>query len=74
MEEEGTLRGDWQGQLRPPWRADVSSGQRMAVRLARGSIILSFFKSGLQEGKKIKFYVFWLQEVISFMFAFIHRS
>lgn len=50
--EKGTLRGNWLGQLRPPQRADVPSGQRMDIRLARGSINLSFFKSRLQEGKK----------------------
>lgn len=52
--EKGTLRGNWLGQLRPPRRADAPSGQRMDIRLARGSINLSFLKSRVQEEKKQK--------------------
>ena len=44
----------------------------MGVRLARGSIILSFKKVDCRKKKK-KVYVFWLQEVICFMFAFTPR-
>lgn len=53
MEEKGTLKGNWLGQPSPPWRADVSSGQRMGVRLARGSIILSFRKVDCRKKKKV---------------------